>query len=125
MILNRQRRLKCHVILHSQVQAKLNAVKESNATLNGEINTYNGLLQSGGSLNNQSNSLGMTDFAPIGSDGFNDLTTTSEMDTMSMRATVSALSDLNVVQNFTPSMVSTEQTAPVPCKVLNIKMSHK
>lgn len=65
-------------------------MKESNATLNGEISTYNGLLQSGGSLNNQSNSLGMSDFAPIGSDGFSDLiTTTSEMDTMSMRATVS------------------------------------
>ena len=65
-------------------------MKESNATLNGEISTYNGLLQSGGSLNNQSNSLGMADFAPIGSDGFSDLTASSEMDTMSMRATVSS-----------------------------------
>lgn len=73
-------------------------MKESNATLNGEISTYNGLLQSGGSLNNQSNSLGMTDFTPIGSDGFSDLmTTTSEMDTMSMRATVSAF---NVITNI-------------------------
>ena len=66
-------------------------MKESNTTLNGEISTYNDLLQSGGSLNNQSNSLGMTDFAPIGSDGFNDIMTTpSEMDSMSMRATVSS-----------------------------------
>ncbi|XP_028403710.1 epidermal growth factor receptor substrate 15-like 1 isoform X2 [Dendronephthya gigantea] len=86
----------------SQVQAKLNAVKESNATLNGEISTYNGLLQSGGSLNNHSNSLGMTEFAPIGSDGFSDLiTTTSEMDSMSMRATagsspVSSISGFSV-----------------------------
>lgn len=79
-------------------------MKESNATLNGEISTYNGLLQSGDSLNNQSNSLGMADFAPIGSDGFSDLiTTTSEMDTMSMRATVSALNYSKEIITLTDS----------------------
>ncbi|XP_046850941.1 epidermal growth factor receptor substrate 15-like 1 isoform X2 [Xenia sp. Carnegie-2017] len=85
-----------------QVQTKLKSVKESNDVLNGEINTYNSLLQSGGSVNNQSNSIGIGDFAPISSDGFTDiLTTTSEVDTMSIRATagsspVSSISGFSV-----------------------------